>query len=69
MNTRVVDPQTSAWEEASTHRTPGIDIKQLLQRDGEGRSFEFNVVRFGGRTSGARATATTSTRSGSASRA
>ncbi|MEU6075753.1 hypothetical protein [Micromonospora sp. NPDC047074] len=48
MATQVVDPSASTWEAASTHRTPGIDIKPLLQRDGEGRSFEFNVVRFGG---------------------
>lgn len=48
MSTRVVDPQASEWEEASSHRTPGIEIKPLLQRHGEGRSFEFNIVRFGG---------------------
>jgi hypothetical protein len=48
MATQVVDPTASEWVVASTHRTPGISIKRLFQRDGEGRSFEFNVVRFDG---------------------
>jgi hypothetical protein len=48
MTTTAVDPTTAEWESASEHRTPGISIKKLLQRDGEGRSFEFNVVRFAG---------------------
>lgn len=48
MGTQVVDPTKMEWETASTHRTPGIETKPLLRRDGEGRSFEFNVVRFGG---------------------
>lgn len=39
---------TQDWEEASTHRTPGIDIKPLVSRDRTGESFEFNIVRFGG---------------------
>jgi hypothetical protein len=48
MTTIATDPTSAEWETASEHRTPGISIKKLLQRDGEGRSFEFNVVRFDG---------------------
>lgn len=48
MATQVVDPTATEWKSASEHRTPGISIKKLLQRDGEGCSFEFNVVRFQG---------------------
>ncbi|MEU1692866.1 hypothetical protein ABZ590_15520 [Streptomyces hirsutus] len=48
MATQVADSDESTWTTASTHRTSGIEIKQLLQRDGEARSFEFNLVRFGG---------------------
>ncbi|MEB8326023.1 hypothetical protein NGF75_08485 [Dietzia kunjamensis] len=43
------EPTTAQeWEQASTHRTPGIDIKPLVSRDKKGESFEFNIVRFGG---------------------
>ena len=46
--TSTADSPETEWVAASTHRTPGISIQPLLQRDGEGRSFEFNLVRFGG---------------------
>ncbi|WP_214109125.1 hypothetical protein [Acrocarpospora catenulata] len=42
------DPKTDGWVNASEHRTPGITIKPLVNRDGQGRSFEFNIVQFGG---------------------
>ena len=48
MSVVISDPSTREWEEASRHRTRGIEIRRLLQRDGEGRGFEFNLVRFGG---------------------
>lgn len=49
MNAVFSEPTTAQeWEQASTHRTPGIDIKPLVSRDKPGASFEFNIVRFGG---------------------
>ena len=48
MLTNVADPAAADWTNASEHRTPGIAIKQLLQREGDGSSLEFNVVRFAG---------------------
>jgi hypothetical protein len=48
MSVTTVDPAIGEWVEASTHRTKGISIKQLFQRDGAGESFEFNVVNFSG---------------------
>lgn len=48
MAVTVKDPKADGWVVASEHRTPGISIKPLAQRGGEGRSFEFNIVQFGG---------------------
>lgn len=48
MTVRLADPSADEWTEASTHRATGISIKRLFQRDGEGTSFEFNVVNFEG---------------------
>lgn len=42
------NPAGSDWEVYSDHRTPGISIKQLLQRGGDGTSLEFNLTRFSG---------------------
>lgn len=36
------------WQTYSDHRTPGISIKQLLQRGGAGQSLEFNLTQFAG---------------------
>lgn len=47
MSSSVIEQPDINWETYSDHRTPGIWIKQLLERGGDSQ-FEFNLVKFGG---------------------